>query len=425
MKRPLYLIIAALLALFICQPAPGFAQDEKPRAKRHPSYSLRGLDEPTDPQSILNPNFVVNTESRLAETSVWYSSYIPERLVGLDVGDVDNDGKNELVFATAKNVSVARYDGTTYTLLATYALPGNSTIISLDLFDADMNGGKEIFVSAQKSTNKDANSYVLSYKGGKTIEVLGSGINYYLRVIGEEGKKTLVAQKPGTNSSQAYSGGVHYASFADGDITLASKVELPSGVDIYNFNIGELGADRALLTAHIRFPTEHLVLVDSAGGRVWESHDEYGGSTNHLERLSYGDTGRNVEYLPTRILIADIDKDGSNELIVAKNILSSTRVFKNLRSFNAGSIEARKFINLSLVHFFDTANTGNVLPGPAVDYQLADFDNNGTKDLIAAVVIVPGSGILEDARSVIYSYNNLYKVEPEAAPPTLPAGGSK
>jgi hypothetical protein len=49
-----------------------------------------------------------------------------------------------------------------------------------------------------------------------------------------------------------------------------------------------------------------------------------------------------------------------------------------------------------------------MLPGPPVDYQLADLDNNGSKDLVAAVVINPGSGMVSDARSVIVSYNNLY-----------------
>jgi hypothetical protein len=128
-----------------------------------------------------------------------------------------------------------------------------------------------------------------------------------------------------------------------------------------------------------------------------------------------------VEYIPTRILISDIDKDGANELIVAKNNQSGTRVFKNLRTFNSGIIEARKFVNLTLIPFFTSSN---LLPGAAVDYQLADFDNNGSKDLIVGILIEPGSGMLEDARSIIFSYNNLYNVEP-AAPTPAPTQGGK
>ena len=78
---------------------------------------------------------------------------------------------------------------------------------------------------------------------------------------------------------------------------------------------------------------------------------------------------------------------------------------KNIRSFEGGVIEAYKFSNISLVPFFSSTN---MLPGPAVDYQLADFDNNGTKDLVVAVVISAGGGMLGYSRSVIVSYSNLY-----------------
>jgi hypothetical protein len=412
MKKSLFSLITLLLVLFVCTPVLLQGQDEKPRAKRHPSYSLRGVDEPTNPDSLLNPNFLVSTESKIAESSLWRSSYIPERLVGLDVGDVDNDGKNEMVYVTNRNVYLAKFDGNNLTQLANFALPVNSTIISVDLYDSDMDSRREIFVSAQKNGTAEANTHVLSYNGGKTLAVLASDVNYYVRVIGVEGKKVLVAQKPGTNASETFSGSVAYASFSNGAISINSKVDLPLGVNIYNFNMGDLGAEHLNLTSYIRFPTEHLVLIDTGGGKVWESHDEYGGSTNHIERLTYGDNEQNNDYLPTRILFADIDNDGANELIVAKNNQGGSRLFKNLRSFNSGSIEARKFVNLSLIPFF---NSAHLLPGAAADYQLADFDNNGTKDLVVGVVIEPGGG-MSSARSIIFSYNNLYNVQPSATP---------
>jgi hypothetical protein len=424
MKKLPTLLFLAILSVLVGLPALLQAQDqpERPRAKRHPSYSQRGLDEPPPQDSILNPNFVVSNEYKLAQTSVWRSPYIPERLVALDVGDVDKDGKNEMVYSTLRNVYVTRYQDGVFTQLATFAMPVNTTIISLDLFDADMDGAKEIFVSAQKPGTSEANSHVLAYRGGKTLDVVAKNINYYVRVVGEEGKKSLVAQKPGSGPSETYSGGVFYASLDGGDISLGSKVNLPLGVNIYNFNIGTLGADMMPLTAIIRFPTEHLRLEDMGGGLVWESHDEYGGSINHITLQSLGESSRNLEYLPTRIVIADIDKDGTNELIVAKNNLGGSRLFRNMRSFNTGSIEARKFANLSLLPFF---NSGNLQQGPSVDYQLADFDNNGEKDLVIAIVIDPGSGVMRDARSIIFSLNNLYTVQPgeEPANPPPPTPG--
>jgi hypothetical protein len=334
-------------------------------------------------------------------------------MVGLDVGDVDADGRNELAYATLRNVYVYRLSGTEYTQLASFKMPDNARSISLDLFDTDGNGRKEIIVTAQNDNTHAANTQILSYDGSKELKVVAGGINYYLRVVGPEGGRYLVAQKPGAAGGEIYGGPVYNASVSGGRVSTAGKVQLPANVNIFNFNTGDVGIDRMRLTSSIKFPTEHLMLTEVTGEKVWESHDEYGGSINYLNLYAYGGSDRNVEYLPTRIIIADIDRDGANELIVAKNSMGGSRLFRNLRSFNAGAIEARKFTNLSLVPYFTNSN---LLPGPAVDYQLADFDNDGTKDLVVGILIEAGSGMMEEARSIIFSFNNLYVVESQPQP---------
>ncbi|MDR1313509.1 MAG: VCBS repeat-containing protein [Deltaproteobacteria bacterium] len=413
-----YLIPALALLLLSAGPGTALAQDP-PAQRRHPTYTLLGRDADQVPaESVLNPNFVVSNASRMAEGSLWRSGYLPERMVGLDVGDVDGDGKNELAYATLRNVYVYRLEGSTYTQLATYKMPDNARSVAVDVFDLDGNGRKEIIVTAQNDSTHAANTQILSFDGSKELKLLAGGINYYLRVIGPENGRALVAQKPGTAGGEIFSGAVYYASFSGGKISTAGKIALPQNVNIFNFNIGEIGLDRMRLTSSIRFPTEHLILTEPTGEKVWESHDEYGGSINYLNLYAYGDSGKNVEYIPTRILLSDIDRDGANELIVAKNSMGGTRLFKNLRSFNAGAIEARKFTNLSLVPFF--TNT-NLMPGPAVDYMLADFDNNGSKDLVVGIIIEPGSGMMEEARSIIFSFNNLYTVDAGPQPAGAPA----
>jgi hypothetical protein len=426
MKPMLKSLIFAVIAVFFLAGPGLFAADEKneetkkappkelPKERRHPTYALTGLDDMVAPDNPLNPNFVISNESKIAEDSLWRSSYIPERLVGVDVGDVDNDGLNEMVYVTLRNVYLTRFSGGEYIQLATYSLAKSGRAISVDVYDTDGDAKREIIVSAENDSNHSASSLVLSYDGSKELKLLSGGIPYYLRVVGQEGSRLLIAQKSGSSPGELYSGPVYYASFSNGKIEVSNVFALPFQTNIYNFNVGDLGKDRMRLYATIKFPTEHLMLSDlSDGGKVWESHDEYGGTNNYLELFPYGDGGRKVEYLPSRIIIADIDKDGANEVIVAKNNMGGSRIFKNLRSFNSGTIEARKFVNLSLIPFF-TSST--LLPGPAVDYQLADFDNNGSKDLVVAVVIEPGSGMLEEARSILFSYNNLYNVETAATP---------
>ncbi|MDR2349449.1 MAG: VCBS repeat-containing protein [Deltaproteobacteria bacterium] len=396
---------------------------ELPEERRHPKYALTGLDNLIGPETTsLNPGFVISNDAKLAEGSIWTGSYIPDRLVGLDIADVDSDGLNEVVYATVRNVYLSRYFGGEFVQLASYSLNKTTRVVSVDLYDTDGDGRREIIVSAEVDTNHNASSSILSYDGSKELKSLASGIPYFLRVVGQEGSRVLVAQKAGSSPSDTYGGGVHYASFSKGKLSTSSVFELPFQVNIYNFNVGDLGKDRTRLVANIKFPTEHLVLSDFGGGKVWESHDEYGGTTNFIELFPFGDSARRREFLPSRILIADIDMDGANELIVAKNSQGGSRLFKNLRSFNSGVIEARKFSNLSLVPFF-TTGTILSLPGGAADYQIGDFDNNGTKDLVVAVVIEDGSGLLDESRSILYSFNNLYVV-PGNAPGATPASGT-
>jgi microcompartment protein CcmK/EutM len=406
--------LLALVTLFF-SPAASAADEEKPKV-RHPSYTMLGHDAPPAEDSPLNPNFVIAQENRVLEGSLWHGNYIDDRLVGLDVGDVDGDHRNELVYVTPNNVFLSRRNGELLEQIAGFSIPTTMRALSVDLFDTDGDGRQEIIVSCQL-VGAGASSYVLSYDGDKALKVLGDYIPWYLRVIGSANSKMLAVQKSGTSGNNAYTGNVMYATFADGKISASQKVDLPFGVNLYNFNFGKMGASNQNLISTVTFPEEHLRVYSGPdrSSIVTESAAEYCGTVNYIRINTSSETGKDVEYLPSRIIVADIDNDGSNELILAKNNQGGIPFMKNLRAFNRGLIEAMKFTNLSLVPFFSSAD---LIPGPAVDYQLADFDNNGTRDLVIAVVISPGSGMMRSGRSVIISYSNLYSAQAEGGEPS-------
>jgi hypothetical protein len=333
-------------------------------------------------------------------------------LVGLDVADGDGDGRNELVYTTDKKVSYARLSGGVLEELSSFDIPTTLTAISIDFYDINGDGRYEIVVSCQQD-GAGASSFVLAYSTGeKTLNVLGSFIPWYLRVYGSGGNRILAVQKSAANSKLAFTGEVYQATFRDGKIVTGAKVDLPFGVNLFNFNYGDLGSSHQNIVATVTFPQEHLRLYSgtSRDTFVAQASAEYCGTVNHVKVIGSKESGRQVVYLPSRIIFADIDNDGANEVIVAKNRQSGVSYMSNLRAFDGGLIEAMKFNNLSLVSFFSSTN---LLPGPPVDYQLADLDNNGTKDLVAAVVIDPGSGMSSTGRSVIVSYSNLYAPPPQ------------
>jgi hypothetical protein len=391
-----------------------FAADEDAKTKpRHPAYQLLGHD-PPPPDSPLNPNFLLSRESKILAGTLWNGSFFPERLVGLDVADADGDRLNEIVYVTPRNVYLARRAGEVLQPLAEYKAPLTLEILSVDFYDTNGDGRSEIIISAQNSAD-NASSFILGYSG-KSLTVLAEFIPWYLRVVGPEKGKILVAQKGGSSNQSAYSGKVYYAEFVDNKLSANQILDLPFGVNLFNFNFGPLGPTKQDMIVAISPLGGHLRLYSGANKNdlVSEKNALFCGTVNKIRVKSNSSQAiMSVEYLPSRILFADIDKNGANDVIVARNSQSGLRSVPNLRSFDGGIIEAYNFANISLNPFFSSAD---MLSGPAVDYQLADFDNNGTRDLVVGVVISSGSGMLSDSKSIIVSYSNLYT--PETPPET-------
>ncbi len=389
-------ILAPLLALTLAVAASALAQDEQADKKRHPSYNLMGRDA-APAESPLNPNFVVAEEARLSESGFWRSAYLNESLVGLDVADIDRDGQNEIVYASPRNLYVGRVEGGKLAQLAKYTAPTTETIVSVDVLDLTGDGRQEIIASAINSEST-ASSMILSFDGG-SLTPLATKIPWYLRVAGGPGGRFLAGQKPGTGLTSVYSGDVMRMSFNGSKVSSGGRVGLPPFVNLFNFSIGRLGSGGTQMVAAIKFPTEHIFLFDGSN-RAWESREEYGGTMNYLVPIGVGNETRIREFLPARILLADIDGDGQNELIVAKNDRGGIPFMSGQRGFTSGTIQAFKYANMSLTPFFRT----RTLPGAGVDYQLADFNNNGTIDLVVAVVTEQKSGMMKEGRSVIVAY---------------------
>ena|GEM_PF-1607528 len=389
------LLLSLLLVLSV--PADLRAEEGQSPASRHPTYNLIGRDAPSA-ASPLNPNFVVSEEAHMREGGFWRSSYINENLVGLAVADIDGDGRNEVVYASDKNVYVTRFGGSTLTQLAKYSVPASQRIVSVDVFDVNGDGRLEIICSAQDENNAPV-SFILKFDGSALIP-LAQKLPWYLRVAGQGGDRFLAGQKAAASGGQVYTGSVQRVSFKGSGIVSQGSVGLPEHVNLFNFVLGRLGSGGAQLAAAVRFPSEHIFLFENKK-RIWESREEYAGTMTYLAPQNHRDASdRKREFLPARLIIADIDGDGHNELIVAKNDRGGVPFMSNQRGFTSGVIQAFKYQNLSLTPFFRT----RTLPGAVVDIQLADFNNNGTLDLVAAVVTQSKSGMWSEGLSLIVAY---------------------
>ena len=84
---------------------------------------------------------------------------------GLDIGDVDGDGKNELVVMDKNNLYVFKYDGEKLRLFQKIEQGSEHNFLTLDVADLNRNGHAEIIVTSV--VEDDVRSFILEYEEGK------------------------------------------------------------------------------------------------------------------------------------------------------------------------------------------------------------------------------------------------------------------
>jgi hypothetical protein len=188
-------------------------------------------------------------------------------------GDVDADGKREIILGTSRDVRIYR-PGVDLQLL--WEIKGSSTddIISLDTIDLNKNGKDEIIVTSKKSGSVVSSVYELTGAGFKKLM---EG-NYFLRRLGDG----LIAQA--YSNSEGFTGDIHRAVWNNGQFTMGEKIDLPKGINIYDFAYVE-GAEREKFV----FAYDEkgfLNLYDGKGVRMWRSGLNTGGFLTSFKKQS-------------------------------------------------------------------------------------------------------------------------------------------
>ena len=76
----------------------------------------------------------------------WKSRKFKTQIRGMAVGDVDGEGRNEIVFISGKEVFIYRYSGGRFEKVTEIKGKSFYNFTSVDIADIDRNGNSEIFV---------------------------------------------------------------------------------------------------------------------------------------------------------------------------------------------------------------------------------------------------------------------------------------
>jgi TolB-like protein len=347
----------------------------------------------------------VSTE---VNATLWKTRTFKTAIKGFAIGDVDGDKNNETVFVSSNIIYIYRYVNRRFTKVA--EIEGNSqdNFIGVDVADINENGTAEIFVTSLSEKNR-LRSFVLEWNG-KEFKTLAKEQNWYYRVIkvSAGGPPALLGQKGGFK--QVFSGGIYELRWDNVGYIPEDKQRLPNWVNIYGFTYGDVLNDGQDSVLAIR-KNSTLSILDKDGQEEWTSSDTYGGSNIYL--LSPAETrtakteGQIVDptafggiYLQQRIFVTDLDQDKKNEVILVKNHDVTRGLFHRLKKYTNGHFEGLVWDNVGLRRMWKTRK----FSGYISDFDVSDLDNDGTDELVFAVLAKSG-GPLAEAKSYIVSWS--------------------
>jgi TolB-like protein len=328
----------------------------------------------------------------------------PERILkGVDVGDVDGDGSNEIVCMDHRHLWVYRDEGKALKLVAEFDEQPNNKFLTLDVIDVNEDDKAEIVIT--NTLNEDElHSFILAYADG-TFTYVAKNLNWYLRAKAIPGQgEVLVAQRMGTDRD--YEGPVRLVQWEKDKIKIGKKVKLPKGVEwIYEFNAGQFTSPEAQEYLVKNEEYSGVKIVDERGKPQWKSEEKLGGSDNFIDRPGVRATSKGAAslefrriYLPPRMVVKDLDGDGIDDVAAVSNRFKGGGHIERTRPYDKGYVAGLVWDGLTLSQVWRTQD----IPGYVADFQVKDVDNDGRNELVTASV---SSYILKsDAKSILMVY---------------------
>ena len=359
--------------------------------------------------SAINPDFI-NAPDPFNRQGFWMSQKILTEFKGMDVGDVNGDGLNEVVVIDKNNVYIYQKAGNELKLLE--KIPGKSydNYLAVDVADINKDGVKQIFVTSLNNTLLD--SFVLEFKNGKYVKI-ASDIRWFLRVLDTpSGIPILIGQ--GYGFDKPFDTPIHEIVWRDGKYVDDQKMKIPLGLSIYGLTIDNLGTggsgEKIIALDELDYlcifekTTKPLTRMFTFGfsnnDLIWRSDDVFGGSNNYFENIDKTRPEENEKsaFVNLRIHTYDTNKDGKKEIIIVKNLSSVGRVFKHLKLFTSSEIYNLEWDGMGMAENWRTKK----INGYVADYCIKDIDNDGKPEIVLALVLSVGASLRDKSVIVVY-----------------------
>jgi len=296
-------------------------------------------------------------------------------VMSFDTGDLDGDGKAELVAVDKGNMYVYCREGKTFVLIDTRKASWGEELFKVSVGDIDRNGKAEIYAVGLYGMRARTMVYERSSEFKRLFRMTG-----HLRTVKDpiEMKDLLLFQ--GTEVNRFFTGPISSMNY-DESGKLITGVKLPEmkGAQFYTLVRYDLNHDGNQEWVGLGEPNlddkSRLHVWGERGQILWRGKKVLGG-TNNAVRAGEPEP----ESLPPRIsfqsrlVIADIDGDGSREVIALENIPLIDKLL-NFKVYVKSRLIAYRVEGAALSPAWSTGE---------IDYCVTDMQSGGRTLFLAA-----------------------------------------
>lgn len=392
--------------------APNLTAAAQPRApqpaapvnpsRMHPEKLLRtesGAPSVPAAPAPTGGGFVTRSDDQRQAAEYWRSETFKVLTTGLAQGDLDGDGRGEIVMVSPHRLQVFRYVEGQLTQIYESPKDRYRHYVGVDVADINGNGKDEVFVSALTSNRDSVHSSILEF-GDTDFTTLVEDSPWLYRVSWmADGKPRLLGQKikPGNPLSEP----AFWLTWDGSQYTVRDQITPANAGSVLGSAIGDLYNDGTWAAA-VSGLDDAIRVLSSRGKILGREKGSYGSG---MQAVNLGVAGKgdpdSYAYLPVRLLIADVDGNGRTELVAIQNKEMAGKRLEALRIFEEAHVVGFSWENTGLVKQWATRE----IDGYIADLTLTDLDGDGQKELLAAVVEKAGGTLFSKPKSYLISFS--------------------